>query len=146
MAPAASVMAARKRIEPAVECATWPHGASPEDPSSAAAGTLVGTIGDLYNVGVDGQFLEDIGEVLKPGRYAVVSEIDFAGSVNNGMVDLNALGGTLSDPGGIISSSIDANLGGVFTGINAEAFVGGFDLIDELNQFNHVDGIYTIER
>jgi hypothetical protein len=73
-------------------------------------------------------------------------DIDFAGSVNNGLVDLNSLGGTLSDPGGIISHSIDANLGGVFTGISADAFVGGFDLIDELNQFNHVDGIYTIER
>jgi hypothetical protein len=73
-------------------------------------------------------------------------EIDFAGSINNGIVDLNSLGGTLSDPGGLISSSIEANLGGVFTGIGAEAFVGGFDLIDELNQFNQVDGVYTIER
>ena len=50
------------------------------------------------------------------------------------------------DPGGIISNSIDANLGGIFTGIQAEAFVGGFDLNDELNVFNQVDGIYTIER
>jgi hypothetical protein len=73
-------------------------------------------------------------------------DIDFAGSVQNGMVDLNAIGGTLSDPGGLISHSIEANLGGVFTGANAEAFVGGFDLIDELNQFNRVDGLYTIER
>ena len=73
-------------------------------------------------------------------------EIDFAGSVNGGLVDLNALGGTLTDPAGLISNSIDANLGGVFTGNGAEAFVGGFDLIDEINQFNHVDGIYTIER
>lgn len=73
-------------------------------------------------------------------------EIDFAGSVNNGFVDLNAIGGTLSDPGCIISSSIEADLGGVFTGAGAEAFVGGFDLIDEMNQFNEVDGIYTIER
>ncbi|MDD9890186.1 MAG: hypothetical protein OXU30_07585 [Gammaproteobacteria bacterium] len=73
-------------------------------------------------------------------------DIDFAGMVNNGIVDLNALGGTLSDPGGLISNSIEANLGGVFTGINAEAFVGGFDLIDQLNQFNHVNGIFTIEK
>lgn len=73
-------------------------------------------------------------------------EIDFAGSINNGMVDLNSIGGTLSDPGGLISNSIEANLGGVFTGVGAEAFVGGFDLIDQLDQFNQVDGLYTIER
>ena len=73
-------------------------------------------------------------------------EIDFAGSVIGGLVDLNAIGGTLSDPGGIISNSIDANLGGVFTGNQAEAFVGGFDLIDQINELNQVDGLYTIER
>ncbi|MEQ8953756.1 MAG: hypothetical protein RL120_06440, partial [Gammaproteobacteria bacterium] len=73
-------------------------------------------------------------------------EIDFAGSVNGGMVDINSLGGTLSDPGGLISNQIDANLGGVFTGGNAEAFVGGFDMIDQLNELNYVDGLYTIER
>lgn len=55
-------------------------------------------------------------------------------------------GGTLSDPGGLISNSIDANLGGVFTGVHAEAFVGSFDLVDQLDQFNHVNGIYTIEK
>jgi hypothetical protein len=73
-------------------------------------------------------------------------EIDFAGSVNSGLVDINAVAGTLSDPGGVISNSIDADLGGVFTGNGAEAFVGGFDMIDELDQFNQVDGLYTIER
>ena len=62
------------------------------------------------------------------------------------MVDLNSLGSTLSDSGGLISSSIEANLGGVFTGIGADAFVGGFDLIDEMNQFNQIDGIYIIKR
>jgi len=45
-----------------------------------------------------------------------------------------------------LSNSIDANLGGVFTGNGAEAFVGGFDLIDQLNEFNTVEGLYTIER
>ena len=73
-------------------------------------------------------------------------EIDFAGSVSNGVVNLNALGGTLSDPGGLISNSIEANLGGVFTGNNGEAFVGGFDLIDQLNLLNQVDGTFTIEK
>ena len=85
-----------------------------------------------------------------PHEVAVVGsqtwEIDFAGSINNGLVDLNSLGGTLSNLGGLISSSIEANLGGVFTGIGADAFVGGFDLIDDMNQLNQVDGIYIIKR
>ena len=61
-------------------------------------------------------------------------------------LDISSIGGTLSDPGGLLSNSIDANLGGVFTGNGAEAFVGGFDLIDQLNEFNTVEGLYTIER
>ena len=73
-------------------------------------------------------------------------DIDFAGSINNGMVDLNSIGGTLSDTGGLISSSIEANLGGVFTGTVGEAFVGGFDIIDEMNLLNQVNGLYTIAR
>ena len=85
-----------------------------------------------------------------PHEVAVASsqtwEIDFAGSINNGLVDLNSLGGELSDPGGVISSSIESNLGGVFTGIGADPFVGGFNLIDEMTQFNRVDRIYIIKR
>jgi len=73
-------------------------------------------------------------------------DIDFAGSINNGMVDLNSIGGTLSDTGGLISSSIEANLGGVFTGTVGEAFVGDFDIIDEMNLLNQVNGLYTIAR
>jgi hypothetical protein len=46
----------------------------------------------------------------------------------------------------VLSNSIDADLGGVFTGNNAEAFVGGFDLVDQVNSLNQVNGIYTIER
>jgi hypothetical protein len=46
----------------------------------------------------------------------------------------------------LISSSIEANLGGVFTGTVGEAFVGGFDLIDEMNLLNQVNGLYTIAR
>lgn len=37
-------------------------------------------------------------------------EIGFAGSVNAGLVNINAVTGTLSDPGGIISNSIDAKI------------------------------------
>ena len=73
-------------------------------------------------------------------------QLGFGGSVANGQVDLNSLGGTLANPGGIISTQIDAELGGVFTGHGAEAFVGGFDMIDATNPLNNVEGLYTIER
>lgn len=47
-------------------------------PQTMAAGMLAGSmggwIGDLYNVGVDGQFLDDVGKVLAPGKSAVVLE------------------------------------------------------------------------
>ena len=72
--------------------------------------------------------------------------VAFDGAINSGTVDLNAIGGQLIDVTGVISNQIDANLGGVFTGPGAEAFVGGFDLIDQLNQFNNVNGLFTIER
>ncbi|MFT4861323.1 MAG: hypothetical protein ACI95C_000530 [Pseudohongiellaceae bacterium] len=70
-------------------------------------------------------------------------QINFSGTVNAGLVELNSTSGLLMDPGGIISNSIDANLGGVFTGDFGEAFVGGFELVDQINALNHVDGIYT---
>ncbi|MEX2469028.1 MAG: hypothetical protein WD396_04665, partial [Pseudohongiellaceae bacterium] len=72
--------------------------------------------------------------------------VDFAGTVNGGAVDLNALGGTLMDPGGVISNAVGADLGGVFTGTHAEAFVGGFEIVDQMNSLNHVEGLYTIEK
>ncbi|MEQ8954548.1 MAG: hypothetical protein RL120_10470, partial [Gammaproteobacteria bacterium] len=72
--------------------------------------------------------------------------VNFDGAINNGMVNLNSLGGTLIEGGAMISDQIDASLGGVFTGGQAEAFVGGFEMLDQLNQFNTVEGIYTIER
>jgi len=45
----------------------------------------------------------------------------------------------------LISNQIDAKLGGVFTGNNVEAFVGGFDLLDTHNPGNVSEGLYTIE-
>lgn len=48
--------------------------------ASMAGGIAVGGMGgwfsDMYNVGVDGDFLEDVAKVLTPGKYAVVAEID----------------------------------------------------------------------
>lgn len=105
------------------------------------------TLGYLDNFNVDfnsGAITDGSLQVQVAGSQAW--DIAFNGSVNAGMVDLNAIHGTLSDPGGIISNSIDANLGGVFTGSNADAFVGGFDLIDSINELNYVEGLYTIER
>ena len=72
--------------------------------------------------------------------------IEFDGSVRHGIVDLNAVNGQLFDNSGLISNSIDANLGGVFIGDTGSAFFGGFDLIDEMNSFNTVNGLYTTER
>lgn len=41
-----------------------------------AAGGMGRWFADLYNVGVDGEFLEDVANVLTPGKYAVVAEVD----------------------------------------------------------------------
>ncbi|MCH8176474.1 MAG: hypothetical protein IIC59_14965, partial [Proteobacteria bacterium] len=72
--------------------------------------------------------------------------IDFVGSVNAGVVGLGATAAQLWDSTGLISTSINANLGGLFTGNAAETFVGGFDLQDLINPLNSVEGIYTINR
>ena len=41
----------------------------------AAAGGTGGWFADMYNVGVDGQFLQDVGDLMQPGKSAVVAEI-----------------------------------------------------------------------
>lgn len=56
------------------------------------------------------------------------------------------MAGSLMNPGGLISDNLHANLGGVFTGNRAEAFVGGFELIDPMDALNHVNGLYTVEK
>ena len=40
-----------------------------------AAGGTAGWISDLHNVGIDTQFLSDVGELMHPGKSAVVAEI-----------------------------------------------------------------------
>ncbi len=72
--------------------------------------------------------------------------VNFGGLVQAGTVDLNVIQGQLFDPSGIISNKIGGDLGGVFTGNKAEAFVGGFDLLDIINPLNSVDGLFIIER
>ncbi|NKB35266.1 MAG: hypothetical protein GKR91_19385 [Pseudomonadales bacterium] len=72
--------------------------------------------------------------------------VDFDGFVQAGAVELNANSGQLFDNTGLLSNAIEANLDGVFTGDQAEAFVGGFDLLDAVNSHNTVNGIFTVER
>ncbi len=46
--------------------------------AGALGGATGGWLSDIYNVGVDGQFLQDVGAVLTPGKYAVVAEANEA--------------------------------------------------------------------
>ncbi|MDD9958450.1 MAG: FecR domain-containing protein [Gammaproteobacteria bacterium] len=109
-----------------------------------------GSAGDVHTLlaGMDVNF--DTGGISNGSLQVGVADqawsVAFDGAINSGTVDLNAIGGQLIDVTGVISNQIDANLGGVFTGPGAEAFVGGFDLIDQLDQFNNVNGLFTIER
>ena len=43
--------------------------------AGAAGGTMGGWFADLYNVGVDAEFLNDVGTLMTPGKSAVVAEI-----------------------------------------------------------------------
>lgn len=43
--------------------------------AGAAAGSLTGWMVDMYNVGVDGEFLNDVGSLMTPGKSAVVAEV-----------------------------------------------------------------------
>jgi hypothetical protein len=120
---------------------------------STAASSFIGSgnAGDLSQV-VAGMGVDFDTGTISDGSLIVevggsqVWNLEFAGSINGGAVELDMTTGQLSDFSGVISNSIDAELGGVFTGNNAEAFVGGFDLSDQLNTVNQVNGIYTINR
>tara|TARA_B100001964_G_scaffold210102_1_gene244165 strand:+ start:42279 stop:42881 length:603 start_codon:yes stop_codon:yes gene_type:complete len=54
--------------------------------------------------------------------------------------------GSVDDTDLTATDPTDGSLGGAFTGNQGEAFLGGFELIDSLDQFNTVDGLFTIER
>jgi hypothetical protein len=120
---------------------------------STAASSFIGSgnAGDLSQV-VAGMGVDFDTGTISDGSLIVevggsqVWNLGFAGSINGGAVELDMTTGQLSDFSGVISNSIEAELGGVFTGNNAEAFVGGFDLSDQLNTVNQVNGIYTINR
>jgi ElaB/YqjD/DUF883 family membrane-anchored ribosome-binding protein len=74
-------------------------------------------------------------------------QLNFSGSLNAGIADLQAQEGSLFSAAGVpLSNAIEADLGGVFAGSQAEVFVGGFDLLDANDAGNQVNGIYTIER
>lgn len=112
-----------------------------------------GSAGSLTNVlaGFDVDFNTG---VIANGMLSVAVEdsqhwlLGFDGRVDQGIADLNSLGGTVTDLTSIIDSlsAIDGTLSGAFTGEHGEAFVGGFELLDLHNTMNTVDGIYTVER
>ena len=56
------------------------------------------------------------------------------------------VGDTLYTTAGASAQIRMTDLGGIFTGAQAEAFVGGFALLDANNPANFVEGLYTIER
>ena len=72
--------------------------------------------------------------------------LEFSGAINQGSVQLNGVNGRLSNSSGILSKELNSSLGGAFTGEKAEAFIGGFNLIDANNPANNVQGLYTMER
>ena len=107
----------------------------------------VGDINSLFasmSVDFDTGVISDGNLTLLSGNNAW--SVDFEGLVNQGLVELDASNGMLVNQFDIISNNIEADLGGVFTGNNADAFVGGFELLDANNPANFVEGIYTIER
>lgn len=59
-----------------------------------AGGTLSGWYSDLYNVGVDGEFLTDVGDLMTPGTSAVVAELA-EGWTTPLDVKMTELGGTV---------------------------------------------------
>ena len=109
-----------------------------------------GSAGDISSL-IAGMSIDFETGVIDQGTLAVLVAdqtwaIEFSGSALKGVVDLNATSGQLLDSTGIISNSIDTNLEAVFSGNTGSAFVGGFDLIDEMNTYNTVNGLFTIER
>ncbi len=109
-----------------------------------------GSAGDISSLVAGMDVIFDSGSIANGNLQIMAGDqswfLNFDGMVQSGAVELNAIGGGLFDTTGMISDAINANLGGVFTGTEAEAFVGGFDLIDAINPLNTVEGLFTIER
>jgi hypothetical protein len=119
--------------------------------SAASAFIGGGSAGQLTNV-IAGMGVDfDTGAITGGSLLVEVAgsqtwDLEFEGSIGGGAVDLNMTSGQLFNFGEIISTSIDADLGGVFTGTGAEAFVGGFDLVDQIDSLNQVNGVFSIAR
>ena len=62
--------------------------------AGAAGGSLGGWLVDLYNVGIDAEFLNDVGSVMTPGKAAVVAEVSEAWTTPL-TTRMEALGGTV---------------------------------------------------
>ena len=83
-----------------------------------------GSAGDISDVIAGMQVDFDPGAISQGSLDILVDDqswaIEFDGSIRHGIVDLNAVNGQLFDNSGLISNSIDANLGGVSLGIPAQ--------------------------
>jgi len=59
----------------------------------ALTGTMAGNLADLFVAGVDSDFLNDVSNVLTPGKYAIVADIseEWVTPVDTGMEGLNGV-------------------------------------------------------
>ena len=119
--------------------------------SSTAGFDGAGNAGDVTNVDASFRVNFDNGKISSGSLVVDVGnaqtwDVSFNGEISGNGVSLDPSRGRLSDLTGVISRSVDANLNGMFMGNEAEAFHGGFDLLDQANQLNQVNGSYVLER
>lgn len=109
-----------------------------------------GSAGEIGSLSAAMQVNFDTGLINNGSLHVLVADqhwsVDFDGAISGGDVALDALNGSLQQGSTYSSNNIDASLDGAFTGNQAEAFVGGFELLDLNNQNNFAEGLFTIER
>lgn len=77
-----------------------------------------------------------------------VWRLNFAGNVSAGAVTLNNITNAQVEHLGTTTSTftnVNASLGGLFTGANAEEFLMGFDLLDQANNQHRVGGLVILD-
>jgi len=70
----------------------------------------------------------------------------FDGQISNGKLGLNFNGGSLVNANSDISSHVSGNIQGDFVGNNAEGITGGFNMVEDANNNNQIEGLFLIER
>ena len=70
----------------------------------------------------------------------------FDGKVTDGELGLSFNGGSLVNANSGISSHVSGNIQGDFVGNNAEGITGGFNMIDNANNNNQIEGLFLIEE